>query len=283
MLEQNSLPLKSVTAPALSADDFNRVAELVRRRTGMELRAGKEQLVINRLSRLIRDEGCGTFGAYLRQVEKDSSGRMMVDLVNAMTTNYTSFNREPLHFQFLRDVIWAKHPRGAPLSIWSAASSTGEEAYSIVCTLLEAANQDTLPMLSVLATDVSTKVLSEAELGVYADRRCASAPKTWLQRYFTKGLPGAPDSYQVKANVRGHVRFRPINLAMPLTLTSTFHVIFCRNVLIYFEPEMQARIIEQLTRTLNPGGYLFVGHAEGLAGVTHSLRYVQPAVYRKQP
>lgn len=266
--------------PKLTDSEFTQIAVMVREQTGIDLRAGKEQLVVSRLSRLVRQSGSKSFTEYLKRIQGDSGGKMRVDLADALTTNHTSFMREPAHFRFLVEQVFGSWKATESLSIWSSACSSGEEPYSIVCSLLDAPVAGMRPAFQVLASDISTRMLAEAQAGVYAERKCASLPASWRQKYFQTSKALQPGTLQVTAAVRNQVRFQQINLtSMPSV--GTFHVIFCRNVLIYFDRPIQEKIVNGLASQLIPGGYLLVGHAEGLASLNHQLQYVQPAVYRK--
>jgi chemotaxis protein methyltransferase CheR len=193
-----------------------------------------------------------------------------------LTTNHTGFLREPLHFEFLANTIVPSVPAGTTLDIWSAACSTGEEPYSIACTLLGNPAARNLKF-RILATDISTKALGKAKAGVYPAERFRDVPPSWRQSFLTKTKEGA---FQIRPEITGQVEFRRLNLMDAITHGRRFHVIFCRNVMIYFDRETQAGLVRRLGACLEPGGYLFVGHSETLTAIDHGLEYVKPAIYR---
>jgi chemotaxis protein methyltransferase CheR len=200
-------------------------------------------------------------------------------MIDALATNHTSFLREPDHFQLLtRRVIPELAARDA-LDVWCAACSTGEEVWTLACLLNEA-----LPSrrIRITATDISNKALRFASEGSYARERCQGLPGNWLLRYF---IPeGSPvQAYRVQPQIKAQVHFQRVNLLERISWARPFPVIFCRNVMIYFDRDTQSQVVRQLSNWLEPGGYLFVGHAESLTRVEHDLEYVQPAVYRKPP
>ena len=167
-----------------------------------------------------------------------------------------------------------------PIRVWSAACATGEEPYSIACYL-----EESFPSISgwdwrVLATDISTKALGKATQGVYAGDRIEAIPNAWLRKYFKRGFGDADGYYQVKSQIRERINFRQQNLLGQLTIQDKFQVIFCRNVMIYFDRETQEKLVRQLCRFLVPGGYLLTGHSESLTGLSVPLRCLRPSYYQ---
>src|SRR5262245_57565922 len=198
-------------------------------------------------------------------------------MIDALATNHTSFLREPEHFEFLRYEVLPKLLSRDRIDVWSAACSTGEEVWTLAMLLGESAPAR---RGRVLATDISSKALSFAQAATYPAERCQPIPPQWLARYFrAEGSP--PSSYTVVPSIRANASFRRLNLVDAFSPPGWFPVIFCRNVMIYFDRETQERVVRQLADCLEPGGYLFVGHAESLTRITHALEYVKPAVYRK--
>lgn len=262
--------------PLLSAREFGRISALMHQHFGVDLRSGKEGLVEARLGKKLREGGFASFGAYFDHVLADPAGRLLTDMVDALTTNHTSFLRERAHFDFLTGTIVPATPVGTALQIWSAACSTGEEPYSIACALL-AVPGVTNRRFQILATDLSTRVLSKAKTAVYPAERFREFPAPWKQRFLMK--TGA-DVFRVKPEVASLVEFRRLNLMEPVTHGRRFRVIFCRNVMIYFDRATQEGVVQRLGACLEPGGYLFVGHSETLTGIKHGLEYVKPAIYR---
>ena len=262
---------------AIEPAEFEQIRSLARRAFGLDLRAGKEQMVSSRLRRLVRDGGFRSFRQYCRHIAEDSTGRALAAMIDALATNHTAFLREPSHFDLLcREVVPLLSKRDS-IDVWCAACSTGEEAWTLAFVLNDAAPSKNI---RVLGTDISNKALEAAQAAVYPADRCSALPPSWILRYLRpQGRP--PSGYCISPEIRRQVTFLRANLLQPPAARQCFPVIFCRNVMIYFDPETQERAIAQLAASLEPGGYLFVGHAESLARISHGLEYVRPAVYRK--
>ena len=261
----------------LAPQEFEQIRQLAYRTFGLDLKAGKEELVSARLRKLVRGGGFHSFQDYYQSIVADRTGASLLAMIDALATNHTSFLREPDHFQFLRDQVVPGLGARDPIEVWSAACSTGEEVWTLAMLLNEA-----LPnrRVRIAASDISNKALSFAQRAVYPTERCHGLSAAWLARYFAaEGRP--PVSYQATAALRAQVAFRRINLVESYSWPHPFPIVFCRNVMIYFDRQTQERVIAGLCQHLEPGGYLFVGHAESLTRVSHSLEYVRPAVYRK--
>jgi chemotaxis protein methyltransferase CheR len=261
----------------MAREEFDHIRQLAYRTFGLDLKSGKEELVSARLRRLVRGGGFQSFQDYYRHVVADSTGAALAGMIDALATNHTAFLREPDHFQFLRQHVLPSLAERQSVEIWSAACSTGEEAWTLAFILNEALPSRTI---RIAATDISNKALRFAERAVYPDERCQGLPAEWLSRYFVRET-GTPRAWRVCSRIQSQASFRRINLVKPYVSHRLFPVIFCRNVMIYFDRETQERVVAQLAACLEPGGYLFVGHAESLTRISHSLEYVQPAVYRK--
>lgn len=265
----------------ISDAEFQQVREFARSSFGLELRPGKETLVLARVSSLLRLAGCTSFHQYIRHVKDDRSGEEITNLINALTTNFTGFFRERPHFDFLREAI-REGSSDRQIRIWSAACSTGEEPYSIACEIFDAVGPGANPLrFEVLATDISSDALRTAAQGVYKASAFASLPDYWKRIYLQKGKDQWTGHYRIRPEIRALVKFARVNLLHPLSTYGTFRFIFCRNVMIYFSRELQQAVVNKLAAQLEPGGYLFTGHAESLSGLDHPLEYVQPAIYRR--
>jgi chemotaxis protein methyltransferase CheR len=286
--QTGALPETGVVPPRV----FERVRKLVYDKAGIELRPGKEALVTARLSKRMRETGCPTYEAYVDRAMQDSTGEGLLDLIDALTTNFTSFLREPAHFEFMRhEVLPSLGSRAKAsqesLEVWCAAAATGEEPYSIAFTLLDVLGTDVRggTRCRVLATDISTRALTQARQGVYPAERFAGVPRDWLPKYLQKGSGETEGLYRVRPEVARVVEFRRLNLIEPLPTGlaqgGAFPLIWCRNVMIYFDTLVQQRVVAGLEQSLEPGGYLFTGHSESLSGIRHGLEYVQPAIYRR--
>ncbi len=268
---------------ALTAQEFATVAGLARQEFGLELSEGKESLVAARLGKLMRQRGFARFRDYYRHVERDETGEALVELIDALTTNHTSFFREQAHFDFLIQQVFAGWNRRSPLRIWSAATATGEEAYTIALAAREYFGVATASVPQILASDISTRALAAARKGMYrSDRFQGGAPAAWLKKHLLRGEGHWQGWYRMCPGILAMVEFRRINLIEPLPVLGPFAVIFCRNVMIYFSQQTQEMVVRQLSACLEPGGYLFVGHSENLAGTQHELQQIQPAIYRKR-
>ena len=273
---QNDWLQPDVVRP-LTEQEFEQIRGLAYSTFGLDLKSGKEELVSARLRRLVRGGGFRSFQEYYQHVRADRTGEALATMIDALATNHTSFMREADHFQFLvKEVIPTLAARDR-LDIWSAACSTGEEVWTLAFLLNDA--QPSRPV-RIMATDISHKALHFAERATYPAERCQGLPAAWLSRYC--GAEGRPPlAYTVIPKVRAQASFRRLNLIEGFSWPKPFPVIFCRNVMIYFDRKTQEQVVERLAASLEPGGYLFVGHAESLARISHSLEYVRPAVYRK--
>jgi chemotaxis protein methyltransferase CheR len=270
-----------ISCRPLKASEFAKIRQLAYETFGLDLRAGKETLVSARLGKHIRRSGCRSFDEYYEHVVNDSTGEALINLIDALTTNHTSFFREPAHFGFLRKTFLPEWKARGCIDIWSAACSTGEEPYSIAMSILEELRTVAPGKIRILATDISTRVLAAAEKGIYPAERLECLSPALLRSYWLRGEGDYAGCYRAKKEVRALVEFRRLNLLEPASQIGHFPLIFCRNVMIYFDKPTQQKVVARLVACLQPGGYLLTGHSESLTGIEHGLRYVQPAVYRK--
>jgi len=259
---------------------FDRFREIVYAHSGIALSPGKESLVSARVGKRMRALGLSDFDDYLRRLQDDASGEETVQLLDAISTNVTSFFREPEHFDFVAHACagWMREGKRR-FRFWSAASSTGEEPYSLSMTLLETFGS-TVDDWRILATDISTRVLQKAQEAVYKGDALKTVSAAYRDRYF-RAVRGEDEvRYQVKEHVRQRVVYRRLNLSTPpFPMKGPLDIVFCRNVMIYFDNEVRSRLLSEITRLLKPGGYLLVGHAESLTGLMCSLKAVRPSVY----
>jgi chemotaxis protein methyltransferase CheR len=266
----------------LTATEFRQIADLAYQRFGLDLKRGKEALVAARLGKKLRKLGFETFGEYHRHVLADQTGDALIELIDALTTNHTSFLRERAHFEFLARAVEEEFRPVSALRIWSAACSSGEEPYSIAMCLAHALAASPARQYRILATDISTRVLATARRGVYPVSRFEDVPDAWRRTYLLRGRGESEGFYKVKPELGQLVEFARLNLIEAFPSRPPFHVIFCRNVMMYFDKPTQQNIVGRLAGCLEPGGYLFVGHSESLTGIEHGLHYVRPAIYRNQ-
>lgn len=267
--------------PELTAGEFREISRMAYEYAGLDLGDNKTQLVMARLGKKLRQLRIPSFSEYCRHVKEDRTGEALIGMIDALTTNHTSFLREQAHFDFLAREVLPPLTGRTSMSIWSAACSTGEEPYSIVFTALDALGAEGSRKLSVLATDISTKALATAARAIYPMDRMQGMSQQWLSRYLMRGKGRFEGQCQVKPQVRELVDFRRQNLMESFAHLGPFQVIFCRNVMIYFDRETQQDLVNRLAGRLEPGGYLLTGHSESLNGLDQPLRYVKPAIYRK--
>ena len=266
----------------LTANEFRQIADLAYERFGLDLKRGKEALVAARLGKKLRKLGFATFAEYHRHVLGDSTGEALIELIDALTTNHTSFLRERAHFEFLARAVNEEFREVSTLQVWSAACSSGEEPYSIAMCLAEALGKPLARQFHILATDISTRVLDTARRGVYPASRFDDVPEAWRRAHLLRGQGESQGFFKVKPALAQRIEFARLNLIEPFPQRGLFHVIFCRNVMMYFDKGTQQDVVQRLSRCLERGGYLFVGHSESLTGVEHGLHYVRPATYRNQ-
>jgi chemotaxis protein methyltransferase CheR len=265
----------------LQPHEFEAIRRLAYDEFGLDLRQGKEELVAARLGKRMRQGGFASFDEYYRHVIGDSSGEALIGMIDALATNHTSFMREAAHFDFLRQVVLPGLRERARVELWSAACATGEEPYTLAFTLADQWGWEALRKVRILATDISAKALAAAKSAVYPAERFSTVPPGWLPRFLLRGEGRWEGHYRIKPEVRSQVEFTRLNLVERFSHPNPFPVIFCRNVMIYFDKATQEGVVNRLAGSLEPGGYLFIGHAESLTGVHHELTYVQPAIYRK--
>lgn len=267
-------------ATELKPQQVQKIGELVYRAAGINLKQNKEALVRARLMKRLRSLGIHKVSDYLDLIENDPTGAEIGCLIDVMTTNKTSFFREMEHFHFLRDSVLPQ--LAAPrLRFWSAACSSGEEPYTLAMVLREHLAGIEGRDVRILATDISRRVLEKARQAVYPLAVIQEAPAPQYRKYFVNLHPGRKGAVRISAEVQRLVHLAYLNLMEPWPMKGGFQVIFCRNVMIYFDRPTQQTLIQRFWDILEDGGYLFVGHSEGLSAIKHRFRYVRPAVYRK--
>lgn len=263
--------------------EFLRISTFMKQRYGIDL-SQKKVIVNGRLENYIKRGGWSSFNDFINAVENDKTGQQEKMLVNYLTTNHTYFMREFEHFEYMKTVVlpWLKKKESATkdLRIWSGAASSGEEPYMIAMVLsdffgLEKEEWDT----KVLATDISTKVLQQAIAGVYSAEQLEKLPEQW-KRHFFKSIAGG-SQYQVKDELKQEVIFRQFNLMDPFPFKRQMHIIFLRNVMIYFDEDTKRELVQKVYDALVPGGYLFIGTTETLDRGSTPFQIVQPSIFRK--
>ncbi|MCP3688829.1 MAG: protein-glutamate O-methyltransferase CheR [Gammaproteobacteria bacterium] len=274
---------------ALLQEDLQRIIKFIDREVGIQLSASKHTLVAGRLRRRLYKLGYKSYSDYLSYVLDKTEGKHeRLHLIDALTTNKTDFFREPTHFRYLIDQALpelqhqGKQNGRRELHIWSAGCSSGEEAYTLAIVLNEALEQSVGMRFSILATDISASSLDTARSAVYPEQRIQPVPHAIRKKYFLRSSDPAEALVQMGPKLRDRVRFASLNLmSRNFNLAEKMDVIFCRNVLIYFNTETRTNLIHRFEQQLAPGGYLFVGHSESLNGLNTSLQPVAPMVYRK--
>jgi chemotaxis protein methyltransferase CheR len=267
--------------------DYERISRLVYDQCGINLHEGKKELVKARLGKRLREGNFKSFGEYFRYVTTDDRTAELISMIDSLSTNLTYFFREESHFQKLRTMmkLLAKNSTQEGLSeklrIWSAGCSTGEEPYSLAMTVCESVN-GLSGDVKIMATDISTRVLQTANEGIFPKERLKNVPPAILKKYFQMGSGSNEGQFRIKKNIRDMVQFSRFNLMDTPPPNYRFDIIFCRNVMIYFDKATQGALVSRFHQCLNRGGHLFVGHSESLTGLSHQLRYIEPSVYRKQ-
>jgi chemotaxis protein methyltransferase CheR len=260
----------------LSRKSFDSVTQLFEKVSGIRLGEHKQALVASRLQRLAQDAGEPDLDSYVQKmVQGGAPAEEMTRLVDRLTTNETYFFREPQHFNDLAERL-AKHPAGQDFVVWSAASSSGEEAYSTA--MLLADQLGTAPW-EVIGTDLSTAMVEAATRALYPMDRARMVPPDYLKRYCLKGEGAHAGELLVARSVRERVRFMPANLMQPLPQLPQFDVIFLRNVLIYFDADAKAQIVRRVLTQLKPNGVLYTGHAESLSTLGLPVRVLATAIH----
>lgn len=265
----------------LKDEEFNRLVSFMRNNYGINL-IKKRVLIEGRLSHILQQKGFTDYTTYLNNVFNDKSGKEMSTLINKLTTNHTYFLREPEHFEYMKQVVLPHIEatvKDRDARIWCAASSTGEEPYTMAMVIDEyfgtrKKNWD----LRILATDISTDVLAKARIGIYSGESVSTLPAIWRTKYFTKH---GDDSYRISDDIRKEVVFKQFNLMDDIITKKPFDLISCRNVMIYFEGDTKNSLVKRFYDVTKDKGYLFIGHAESIPR-NYYYTYIKPAIYQKQ-
>jgi chemotaxis protein methyltransferase CheR len=264
-----------------SKADFDRVCKLIYEHAGIALSDSKQELVYSRLSRRLRATGIKTFSEYLALLESNNEAEWE-EFANSLTTNLTSFFREGHHFPILAEHLLAlrgKHP----ISIWCSAASTGEEPYTIAMTVLDTLGRDA-SKVSIVATDIDTKVLTTARAGMYTEERIAKLPDDIVKRHFLRGKGDQAGMVKVREELRSMVTFRQLNLLdSNWSVRPTLDVIFCRNVMIYFDKPTQLSILQRFAPLMRSNGLLFAGHSESFHNADEYFKLRAKTVYELAP
>ncbi|GAB6181420.1 protein-glutamate O-methyltransferase CheR [Desulfotomaculum defluvii] len=269
----------------LTDEEFRLLSQLVYKKFGIHITEQKRSLFMDRLLRTVYEGGFASFKAYYEYVIKEPSGQALLHLADKLSTNYTYFFREFEHFQFLQEVVlprlMEKNRHSKKIRIWSAGCSSGEEPYTLAMILREFLgwqlnNWD----IGILATDISTSALAKATAGIYSGAQLEHVPPMYRIRYFK---PHSEGNWLISPDLRELILFRRLNLTNEIyPFKGLFNVIFCRNVMIYFDNSTRGSIIERFYRYTEPEGYLFISHSESLGQSNTLYRFVQPAIYQRR-
>lgn len=261
---------------SLTPPEFHLFQRLVQERLGIRLSEGKQALVAGRLQSRLRLLGMRTYKEYLDHLRNPAHADELQHALDRLTTNETSFFREADHFQILKEYVQSLRPLPIPFRIWSGAASSGEEAYTMAMVLDELIPSG---VFEITGTDISTRVLEKARAGIYPIERAAQIPMAHLKRCCEKGTGEAKGTLRIQARLRAKTQFIHANLTERLPSLGPFDVIFLRNVLIYFDPDIKRKVVENMLTRLKPEGLLILGHSESLHGITDKVRMVRTTVY----
>lgn len=267
----------------MTDEEFHRIQRFLKFKYGIDM-AHKKEIMTGRLENYVTTGGWSSFAAFMDAVQSDSTGNLEKRLLGMLTTNHTFFMRESEHLDYLRRVVLPelqkKEAKTKDLGIWCAAASSGEEPYMLAMLIkdyfgLDHPNWDT----TILATDVSTEILEKAVRGIYTEEQIAVMPEQWKRRYFKKLPDGV--HYEVTKEIKNEILFRRFNLMNPFLFKRKFHIIFLRNVMIYFDRKTKQELIRKIYNSLEPGGYLFIGRTETIDRTNVPFHMIQPSIFRK--
>ncbi len=266
----------------ITDQEFLTLYSYIKKKYGINLEK-KRTLVEGRLSGMLAERGLDSFAQYMDIVLKDTTGAEVTLLLNKLTTNHTYFMREMEHFNYLSETVlpfFEKHVKSKDIRIWSAACSTGQEPYNIAMVIDQYfGSQKSMWDTTILATDISMKALEKAAEARYTMDTMRDVPQQWLTKYFSAQKDG---SYTVHDNIRKEVIFKPFNLMEPFVYKKPFDLIFCRNVMIYFDSNTKDTLIDKFYEATAPGGFLFIGHSEVINREKSKYNYIMPAIYQKK-
>ncbi|XVJ71940.1 MAG: SAM-dependent methyltransferase [Rhizobacter sp.] len=277
------MPLGPCGPATIFEAEYSQIRALLHKKVGIALGPNKHALVCGRLFKRVQCLSLSTYGEYFSLIARPGQEVEFQTAVDLLTTNETYFYREHQHFELLRDMARKTMGRTSSFKVWSAASSSGEEVYTLAMMLQCLVDEGTNFQWDLMGSDVSRRMLAAAARGVYPEDRVARLPGKLLRRYCLRGTGASAGTVLVQGALREKVRFEAINLVEPLPLMGPFDAVFLRNVLIYFDLPTKRRVVDAVMATLKPGGRLFVGLAESLNGVLPTLKSSAPGVYEKKP
>lgn len=266
------------SGPTLTKAEFQWIKQYLHQQSGILLNESKQAMVMGRLSKRLRYYDVDNYMDYFQLLGKPGYEDETYMAIDLLTTNETYFFREPKHFEFIKNHLIVKQSASQPIRIWSAASSSGEEAYTLAMILAEYAKSQ---QWEIIGTDISLKILAKARRGLYPISAIDKIPQTLLKKYCLRGTEEYKDFFVINPILRNQVKFLHANLINNLPELGLFDVIFLRNVMIYFDMNTKQKLVERLQSYLRPGGYFIISHSESLSGMNVDLKMVSPSIYRK--
>lgn len=262
----------------ITTKEFSLFKAFIYQKAGINLADNKHLLVSGRLAKRLKHYGLSSYELYYKLILSGTYPEENQIAIDLLTTNETHFFREPKHFAFLKDQVELKETKGKSVRVWSAASSSGEEPYTIAMILAEVMGDGSW---EVIGSDISSKVLTQAQTGLYPISRAEEIPRQYLEKFCLKGTGTDSNKLLITQELRKRVRFMYVNLMESFPLTGDFDFIFLRNVMIYFDMDKKRQILQKIIPLLKKDGYLFIGHSETLNGITNLMTSVAPAIYQK--
>lgn len=266
----------------ITKSEFAKLAEYIETNYGIHLKEEKRTMITSKLYNELVSSNCQNFTEYYEYIISDKSGKALTALINKITTNHTFFMRESAHFDYFRDKVLpylTQAVKNKDLRIWSAGCSTGQEPYTLAMIIHDYLKTEKMFWdTKILATDISRRVLNEATQGIYSKDEIGSIPLIWKLNYFKKLDDG---NFKIHDTIKHEVIYRYFNLMDKFPFRQKFHIIFCRNVMIYFDDKTKMDLIQKFYDVLENGGYLFIGHTESIPRNQTGFQYIMPAVYRK--
>jgi chemotaxis protein methyltransferase CheR len=269
--------IMSYNSPVLLRHEFNWIKDYLYKQAGIVLNDSKQALVSGRLDKRLRHHGFSNYSEYFRLLGKPGFEQETSMAIDLLTTNETYFFRDPKHFEFLTAHFFPQHPAGRALRFWSAASSSGEEAYTLAMLAAEFANTQ---QWEIIGSDISVRILEKARRGLYPLNAAEKIPTLLLKKYCLKGSGEFDGFFLIDSTLRSRVKFMQVNLNNTLPDLGIFDVIFLRNVMIYFDVPTKQRLVDRIQQYLRPGGYFIISHSESLNGIKNDLQMVSPSIYR---
>lgn len=267
---------------SFSKEEFDEIRRIVKEHTGIVLAEGKQDMVYSRLSRRLRDLKIPTFADYLRHLDRDDE-KELLNFVNAITTNLTSFFREGHHFEYLKNELLPElmnlNQASRRIRIWSAGCSTGEEPYSIAMTVRDVIPEDSDWDVKILATDLDSNVLATGKRGVYPVNRVEGVAEHYKRRWMLKGKGDTEGMIKMRSSLQSMIQFKRLNLIEPWPVKGPMDLIFCRNVVIYFDKDTQRDLFYRFGEVLRPDGRMFIGHSENIFNVSDRFKLLGHTIY----